>query len=326
MKSPSEKFHELLDGFTEERLAAIDKKLDDPNHVPREVAWRDDPDPFGRDWDWLENPNRERVVAPSRRDAPQSIRISPRRRLLWIAGIAASIACVSAITWWGLRPRPFQEFRVAAWVGERLETDAGGVRIAAPAGDDEKAEEPLIRNIDRPRDAASPSSPGIYAPMRVQEQLAIPDVPETIPPGAISRPPSRPLVEHVRPGSLFYLEFTTASTPSPGSVVVLSLKDGAWRLLWEEMAITPAEGTCYFGPIKMGDVGARYFLVLADRTTTPLLNTVAAALPSRSDHDVDPDAMRARLSDALKKTGHTWFAVQSVETRPASIAPTPKKD
>lgn len=325
MTTPPDRFRELLDGISDERLAAIDRKLDDPNSSPREVAWRDDPDPFGRAWDWLGGSNREGIAGPSRRDAPQTIRITRRRRLLWVAGIAASVACVSAVAWWARGPRSIQESRVAAWVGERLETDGGGVRIAAPAGDDEKAEEPLIRNLDRPRDAASPSSPGIYAPLRIQEQLAIPDVPDTLRPGAIVPPPPHPLVEHVRPGSLFYLEFTTASTPSPGSAVVLSVKDGKWRLLWEEVPVTPAEGTCYYGPIRMGDVGARYFVVLADRTTTPLLNTVAATMPGRAGPDVDPDAMKARLSEAIRKAGHAWFAVQSVETRPAAGGGTPKK-
>ena len=326
MKSPSEQLDELLDGIGQEQLAAIDRRLEDPSFRPRAGVFRDDPDPFGREWDWLEGPSREGAVAPGRRDVLQARPPWSRGRLLWAAGIAASILCIATVGWWGLRQRGLQELRVAAWVGERLEMDGGGVRIAAPAGDDEKAEEPLIRNLDRPRDAASPSSPGIYAPLRIQEQLAIPDVPDRLRPGAINRPPPRRLVEHVRPGSLFYLEFTTASTPSPGSAVVLSLKDGAWRLLWEEVAVTPAEGTCYYGPIRMGDVGARYFVVLADRTTTPLLNTVAAAMPSRAGPDVDPEAMKARLSEALGKAGHAWFAVQSVETRPATGGATPKKD
>lgn len=51
--TPSERFHALLDGIGEDRLAEIDAKLRDPNYVPPEVELRDDPDPFGRAWDWL---------------------------------------------------------------------------------------------------------------------------------------------------------------------------------------------------------------------------------------------------------------------------------
>lgn len=50
---PHERFLALMDTFTPERLEAIDRKLDDPKYVPREVAWREDSDPFGRNWDWL---------------------------------------------------------------------------------------------------------------------------------------------------------------------------------------------------------------------------------------------------------------------------------
>lgn len=51
--TPSERFHALLDGISEERLAAIDRKVKDPSYGPPEPQLLDDPDPFGRDWDWL---------------------------------------------------------------------------------------------------------------------------------------------------------------------------------------------------------------------------------------------------------------------------------
>jgi hypothetical protein len=50
---PHEAFLALMDSFTPERLAEIDRKLEDPNYRPREGVFRDDPDPFGRNWDWL---------------------------------------------------------------------------------------------------------------------------------------------------------------------------------------------------------------------------------------------------------------------------------
>ncbi len=51
--TPSERFHALLDGIGEERLAEIDRKVADPDYVLPEVELRDDPDPFGIGWDWL---------------------------------------------------------------------------------------------------------------------------------------------------------------------------------------------------------------------------------------------------------------------------------
>ncbi|GIW88272.1 MAG: hypothetical protein KatS3mg108_2596 [Isosphaeraceae bacterium] len=43
--------------LTEDRRAAIDSRLADPNYVPRQVDWLDaGPDPFGMDWDWLTEP------------------------------------------------------------------------------------------------------------------------------------------------------------------------------------------------------------------------------------------------------------------------------
>lgn len=51
--SPSERFRAFMASITPERIAEIDRKLNDPVHVGREVKWRDDQDPFGRNWDWL---------------------------------------------------------------------------------------------------------------------------------------------------------------------------------------------------------------------------------------------------------------------------------
>ena len=51
--TPSDSLQAVLDAITPEQIAAVDRKLDDPNFRPREGVFRDDPDPFGRDWDWL---------------------------------------------------------------------------------------------------------------------------------------------------------------------------------------------------------------------------------------------------------------------------------
>jgi len=47
--SPVELTTALLD-----RIAAIDPKLNAPSYRPEPVEWRDDPDPFGLDWEWAE--------------------------------------------------------------------------------------------------------------------------------------------------------------------------------------------------------------------------------------------------------------------------------
>ena len=62
MKTPSERFHELLDGFDEERIAHLEALAADPNHTRPKVEWRDDPDPFGMDWVW-EAPPEARAAA-----------------------------------------------------------------------------------------------------------------------------------------------------------------------------------------------------------------------------------------------------------------------
>jgi hypothetical protein len=57
LKMPTERSHELLGEINDERLAALNAKLDDPTYRPEPVAWRDDgPDPFGMDWEWLAPP------------------------------------------------------------------------------------------------------------------------------------------------------------------------------------------------------------------------------------------------------------------------------
>ena len=75
MKTRSERFHEALASISDEELAAIDAKLDDPNYQPPEVEWRDDPDPFGMDWKWLSESVRESprsTEADGATDAPSA--------------------------------------------------------------------------------------------------------------------------------------------------------------------------------------------------------------------------------------------------------------
>ncbi len=53
-KTPHERLGELLSSFTDEELSEIDRTVADPDHAPEPVELLDDPDPLGRDWDWLE--------------------------------------------------------------------------------------------------------------------------------------------------------------------------------------------------------------------------------------------------------------------------------
>jgi hypothetical protein len=189
------------------------------------------------------------------------------------------------------------------------------VRIAAPAGGDEQATQPLVRNFDLPRDADLPQNPNVYAPLRIQEQLTIPEIPEGSVPDP-SRLPVRTLVDSALPGSLFYLSFSTSSAQSPGSAVVVATRGGSFKLLWEEVSVLPREGTGYFGPIRMGESASSYFVIVADRTATPLLTTVANLIAKGDARDGNAEALKRVVSAALQDAGHRWFGVQQIDVRP----------
>ena len=100
------------------------------------------------------------------------------------------------------------------------------------------------------------------------------------------------------------LAFSSASTPSPGTAVVVSLKGGSLRPLWEEVPVSPAEVTGYFGPIKMGEGEASYFVVVSDRASTPLLTSVVDSLPKGGASKGDPESWKRGLGPALEAAGH----------------------
>ncbi len=332
MKTPSERFHDLMRSIGPEQMAQIEQKMEELSSSPGEVAWRDDPDPFGRDWDWLHGPEqgRERSARPVdensvARAGPGEV-LSPARRpvvpaagrrLLWVSGIAASIAAAAFGTWTVLRRGPIHERDVAAWVTQRLEPGVGGIRIAAPAGEDEVGA-PVLKGLDRPQDALAPSTPNVYAPLRIQDQLVVSEVPPPVAPGLPAQAPVRSVAESVHPGALFYLEFTTASTTSPGSAVVVVSRGGAWSLLSDEVEVTPADKTAYIGPLRMDENGASYFVILADRTSTPLLTTTAKALARGDGAPLSQETLRAKITALLKEAGHTWYGIQRIEVRPES--------
>ena len=54
MKNPHEQLGEFISSFTDEELAEIDRSVADAGHATESVELLDDPDPLGRDWDWLE--------------------------------------------------------------------------------------------------------------------------------------------------------------------------------------------------------------------------------------------------------------------------------
>jgi hypothetical protein len=328
MKTPSERLREHLRAFSDERLAEIDRQAREPGPAPPQPAAREDSDPFGRGWEWLYGRG---DAAPARPESPDARGAEPgpevlpfaastptatrRRWMAWASGIAASAAAIG--TWLASRHGPLRERDVAAWVVRKMEAGAdGGVRIAAPADDGAEAEEPVIRGIDRPGDAVPPSAPNVYAPLRVQDQLVVPELAPGTVPLATSGRPLRSLVENVRPGSLFYLEFSTAATESPGTAAVVRTGPGPWRLMQDEVDINPAEGTSYFGPLKMGDGPSDYLLVLADRSGTPLIATLAGLMPTGPGDAADVEAWKSRLARALGRAGHSWYAVRRIEARP----------
>lgn len=200
---------------------------------------------------------------------------------------------------------------------QRLEPGAGGIRIAAPAGDEE-AEAPVLKGLDRPQDAVAPSTPNVYAPLRIQEQLVIRELPPGTTPAPPSQAPVRSVAEKVHPGELFYLEFTTASAASSGSAVVAVLRGGVWSLLSEELAVSPADRTAYIGPLRMDDDGASYFVILSDRTSTPLLTTASLTLSAGDGAAPTQESLRAKIAGALKEAGHAWYGVQRIDVVPES--------
>jgi hypothetical protein len=103
--------------------------------------------------------------------------------------------------------------------------------------------------------------------------------------------------------------------------VVAAFEGGSLRLLWDEVPVAAAEGTAYFGPIKMGEADASYFVVLADRTSRPLLASVAGAIPEGDAGGVDPGSWREALGPELQAAGHRWFGVQRIDVRAGSPAP-----
>lgn len=231
MTTPYERLRDLLSSISEEVLDRVDRNLNDPDHVPEPVEWLEDPDPLGRDWDWIEPTSSEsNVEVPprfeDRREPPATIPFaSPatppwKTAVLWASSLAASLIAGAvgyrALTTSSVRPALRQQ-PMAAWVGPEVGVGANGAAIAA-GPDDGRDQPPIVTNIGRPEDMKPPAAPSVYAPNRIQEQLVVPEAR----PGVVGVARSiRSVQEAVRPGAIFYLELSAAGAASPGTAVVI---------------------------------------------------------------------------------------------------------
>lgn len=324
MTRPSEAVRARL-RLTDEERAEVDAGVNDPNGEAKQVEWLDPgPDPLGMNWGWLQEPEAQavgRTASPT--DVPNILSLSGarhsravRQRAFRIAGLAAALLVAAVGAWAALRGSRGEllEQNITAWATQKLEPAADGIHIAAPADDREPNEQPLINSIDRPRDVERPTAPNIYAPISIQDQLVVPVVPPNTTPQPLSERPLRTVVQTIRPGSLFYIEFTTASTPTTGTAVLVRTRPEPWQRLRDEVAVRPVDGTCYYGPLKMEEGGVDYLVILSDRTSTPLLATVDRALSIATSGSLDE--LRPRLARALKAAGHGWYGLQRIEVRP----------
>jgi hypothetical protein len=174
-------------------------------------------------------------------------------------------------------------------------------------------------------------SPSVLAPVAVQEALEIPEVPEGTDPGALSGKPIATVRTKVAPGSMFYIKFKTSGSESDGTAVAIRLSPNSWKLLWEETAASAEAALNVLGPIKARAETEEFVLVAADKTSTPLLQTVASCLPAGTSVPRQTEVWRPRLAEALKRAGHRWFALQRIRVESApdartSIPPTDRNE
>src|SRR5262249_54208271 len=97
----------------------------------------------------------------------------------------------------------------------------------------------------------------------------------------------------------------------------------SWKLLWEETAASADAALNVLGPIKARKEAETFLLVAADKSSTPLLQTVASCLPAGSQMPSRPEEWRPRLAEALRRADHRWFAMQSIHVDSGSDARDP---
>jgi len=333
MTSRSERFHELMASLEGDWLdQPIDEKLKDPDYRPREVEWRDDPDPLGMDWEWLYPPREGPPTArgsESGKTSQGKARGSDRRRTelrapdppsirLFRPVITAAAAVlllslgVLTATRFFVSDGPIREQTIAAWTtpGPSQRSTAPGAPPGVTPGTSS-----YINEVDpAARDTAS-STPAVHAPLDAQDDLVVPEIsPETVL-DPDTPAPIRSVSAAIPPGDLFYLTFSTLNTPSEGSAVVVRVGPEAWGLLRDELRVRPDVAKSYFGPLKMGDAPTDYLVITADLARAPLLQTVAEALPEGEDRPAI-ETWKTRLRDALEDAGHDWYGVQRIHVEP----------
>jgi hypothetical protein len=272
------------------------------------------------DWLWLDRADDPDASPGPRRADLGSTSISWRPRLLWASSVAASIAAAVLGGWYLLSPGPIRDVPVAAWTSHRLVPGGDGVSLTAAPGDEDADRSPLVVGGERPLEANPPSQPNIYAPLRVQKQLILQGGPGAGAAGGVIRSVS----ESVRPGSLFYLEFSTVGSRGEGTAVAIRLIPGPSEAVPQEVPFRPGDGTSYIGPLEVGGGEAEYLVVIADRRDEPLLETVRVALGRGRAPMGDDAALREKIADALERAGHRWYGLQRIKVKPEDARVPPR--
>lgn len=326
MKTPHERLGDLLSSLTDERCDAIDREVADPNYVPEPVGWLDDPDPLGRDWDWLEGPREEIESSSSPSvggeglDVPRSR--SFKRAALWTVAVAASVFISAAGLWAALgRREVIREQQMAAWVGQKFTVRGGTIAIAAAPGDEEADRPPAVLSADRPLDAPPQAQPNVYAPLRIQEQLVVPVA--TGESGLAS--PLASVTEKVPAGAIFYLEFSAAGIGSPGTAAAIRLAPEPSGVLAQEVPVGPSEWTSSIGPLSQQAAEADYLVVVAGRGAKPLVETLRRAWHEAGPGGIDAEAAKLRIAKALEAAGHGWYGLQRIRVESEAAPPGPAR-
>jgi hypothetical protein len=326
MKSPDEHLREALRSMSPEDLAEIDRQLADSDDATGHVEWLEDPDPFGRSWDWIERRRQAAGDGPRKRLAvtPPVVRPirSRSRGYLWASGVAASIFVLAAGAWslFGTR-EAIREQQMAVWVGQKFTVRGGTIAIAAAPGDEEADRPPAVLSADRPLDAPPQAQPNVYAPLRIQEQLVVPVATGTS--GLAS--PLASVTEKVPAGAIFYLEFSAAGIGSPGTAAAIRLAPEPSGVLAQEVPVGPSEWTSSIGPLSPQAAEADYLVVVAGRGAKPLVETLRRAWYEAGPGGTDAEAAKLRIAKALEAAGHAWYGLQRIRVESEAAPPDPAR-
>ena len=349
MNTRLERFHELMRDLTGEWLdVPFNAQPNGSNQQREPVAWRGDPDPFGMDWKWAEPSEEEAKTAPQaspasvfgspveeferpspsiplRQDHETRVSARPRRwpvwRVAWLAAAAALLFAIglTAAAWRSIQKAPLREESIAAWAA-----DVSSARIAA--GPDQ-SDLSAAKKIDPALESNKSASPSLFAPVAVQEALQPPEIPEGVDPKLVGEKRIPTVVAQVPANAMFYLMFKTPGSEADGTAVVIRVSATSWHLLWEEAGASAEAPSNAFGPIKARSEAEDYLLIAADKTATPLLETIASCLPNSRSTPPQPERWKPRLAEVLRRSGHAWFGLQRVRVTPetSTLAPVKKE-